>query len=103
MSARAPAGIASRNTGAVVAACTNATINGLGVSDVMSQPAPTSCIHEPIFEKIEAIHNVRNTLRCKGAHGDADKSLTAVFMADQCQAPFIACCQVRNGMHVCNR
>lgn len=36
MSASAPAGTASRNTGAVVAACTSATISGVGASEVIN-------------------------------------------------------------------
>ncbi len=37
-------------------------IKGLAVSEVISQPAPTLCIQEPVFEAIEAIHSIRNTL-----------------------------------------
>ena len=49
-SASVPAGNASRHTGRVVAACTNATIAGEGFSVAMNQPAARSCIQLPMFE-----------------------------------------------------
>ena len=48
MSASAPAGRITRNTGSVVAAVTRLTINGDMVSCVISQPAPTFCIQVPV-------------------------------------------------------
>jgi len=48
MSASAPAGSTTRNTGMAPAACTRLTISGEVVSCVMYQPAPTFCIHVPV-------------------------------------------------------
>src|SRR3569623_3007572 len=84
MSASAPAGTASRNTGAVVAACTSATISGVGANDVMSHPAPPSCIQDPMLEMMDANHSMRKTRCCSGAHA-------AVAMAELSKArdPFL--------------
>ena len=70
MSASAPAGIASSITGMLSAASTSATIDGEAESEVISQPAPTSCIHVPTLETIVAIHSPRNSLFCNGLHGE---------------------------------
>src|SRR3569832_2942842 len=86
MSASAPAGIASRNTGAVVAACTSATMSGVGASEVMSQPAPTSCIHEPMFETIEALHNMRNTRWRSGAHAPPVETCCSLSLTRTCRS-----------------
>ena len=48
MSASAPAGSTTRNTGTAAAACTRPTISGEVVSWVINQPAPTFCIHVPV-------------------------------------------------------
>ena len=45
----------------VVAVCTSATITGVGASEVISQPAPTSCIQVPMLEKTLAIQSIRKT------------------------------------------
>jgi hypothetical protein len=58
-SASAPAGRASRKNGRLVAVCLRATIIGEGVSEVINHTPPTSCIHVPMFEATEAIHNTR--------------------------------------------
>ena len=68
-SASAPAKMAKRNTGKVVAACTIATTNGDGDSSVISHPAPTSCIHVPMFETTVAIHKKANARWRNGDHG----------------------------------
>ena len=47
ISAKAPAGRITRNTGRVVAACTRLTISGDMVSWVIIHPAPTFCIQVP--------------------------------------------------------
>lgn len=60
MSASAPAGSASANIGAAPAACTSDTSSGSFASEVISQPAPTSCIQVPMFEAIAASHSQRN-------------------------------------------
>ena len=57
MSASAPAGSASRKIGSVVAPWTSATMNGDGASEVISQPAPTSCIQVPMFETTVAVQS----------------------------------------------
>src|SRR5947207_1365381 len=66
MSASAPAGSASSINGKLSAASTNATSDGDDDSDVISQPAPTSCIQVPTFETIVAIHRLRNSAVCSG-------------------------------------
>src|SRR5258706_3715722 len=70
MSASAPAGSASSITGKVSAVSTSATIDGSGESEVISHPAPTSCIHVPTLETMEAIHSLRNSVFRSGAQGD---------------------------------
>src|SRR5947209_13729326 len=70
MSANAPAGRITRNTGNMVAACTSPTIKGDIVSCVISQPAPTFCIHVPVYEMTAATHSERNSGSRNGSHGD---------------------------------
>jgi hypothetical protein len=48
MSANAPAGSTTKNTGIAAAAWTRLTINGEVEICVISQPAPTFCIHVPV-------------------------------------------------------
>gem|GEM_PF-6896637 len=48
MSASAPAGSTTKKTGIADAPCTRLTISGDVVSCVISQPAPTFCIHVPV-------------------------------------------------------
>ena len=72
MSASAPAGIANKNIGSVIAVCTIATITGEVVRVVITHPAPTSFIHVPIFETNVAIHKLRNILILRGLHGEVD-------------------------------
>ena len=60
MSASAPPGSASRNTGRMVAACTMATTIGLGSRLVISQPAPVFCSQVPTQTTTLAIHSRRN-------------------------------------------
>src|SRR6185369_15320757 len=78
MSASAPAGIASSITGRLSAASTSATIDGDADNDVISQPAPTSCIHVPTFETIVAIQSPRKSGLCSGVHGEAAAATRAV-------------------------
>jgi hypothetical protein len=59
-SANAPAGRATRKTGKLVAAWTNATTVGDGVSSVISHAAPTFCIQVPMLDVTEAIQRARN-------------------------------------------
>src|SRR5260370_38847200 len=70
MAARAAAGIASSITGRLSAASTSATIDGDEESEVISQPAPTSCIQVPRLETIDAIQRLRNRVFRSGLHGD---------------------------------
>jgi hypothetical protein len=56
----APAGSPIRKTGRVVAACTRATIVGLGARDVISHAAPTFCIQVPMFDATDASQSARN-------------------------------------------
>src|SRR5262245_60381043 len=70
-SASAPAGTAKRKAGAALAVCNNATSVADAVSDVISQPAATTCIHEPILDASEATHSAKKTLFRSGSHVDA--------------------------------
>ena len=70
-SATAPAGSPTRNTGKVVAACTSATMAGLGAKEVISQAAPTFCIQVPIFDATAATQRARKNGWCSGAQVDA--------------------------------
>jgi hypothetical protein len=47
-------------TGKLVAACTKATIVGLGASEVINHAAPTFCIQVPMLEATDAIQRARN-------------------------------------------
>ncbi len=66
MSASAPAGSASRNTGNVVAACTSATIVGDGARLVISQPEAVSRIQVPMLAATVASHRIRKTRSRRG-------------------------------------
>ena len=70
ISASAPAGSASNISGMLSAASTSATIDGDEESEVINQPAPTSCIQVPMFETIVAIHTLRNSPLRSGLQGD---------------------------------
>src|SRR5262245_35934507 len=70
-SASAPAGNANRKAGDALAVCNNATSVADAVSDVISQAAATTCIHEPMLDARDATHSARNTLFRSGSHGDA--------------------------------
>jgi hypothetical protein len=51
-------------------ASTSATIDGDDESDVINQPAPTSCIQVPMFETMVAIHSPRKSACRSGLHGE---------------------------------
>jgi hypothetical protein len=70
MSAIAPAGSASSITGRLSAASTSATSEGDEVSEVISHPAPTSCIQVPMFDTMVAIHSPRKRPCRNGLQGD---------------------------------
>ena len=67
MSASAPLGRPSRNTGSVDAVCTMATISGLVVNEVMTQAAVTSFIHIAMLAAKQASHRLRKTAPRNGA------------------------------------
>src|SRR5690606_27231859 len=79
MSASAPAGRASKNSGRVVAACTSATSSELGDNEVISHPAPTSCIQVAMLEMIEAIHRARKTGKLSGPFAGAAISMAVIL------------------------
>src|SRR5690242_18152299 len=71
MSESAPAGIANRNIGSVVATCTSDTISGSGLSVVISQPEAALYIQPPILATTVAVHSIakmpcRNGLNAEG-------------------------------------
>src|SRR5215472_16814533 len=70
MSASAPAGSASSIIGKLSAASTSATSDGDEESDVISQPAPTSCIQDPTLETIVASQRLRNSGLDSGLHAE---------------------------------
>src|SRR5687767_1050417 len=70
MSASAPLGSPSRNTGSVEADCTSATITGDEVSEVISQAAATSFIHMQALAVTHTPHSMRNTGWASGAQAD---------------------------------
>src|SRR3712207_6193743 len=67
MSARAPLGRPSRNTGRVDAVCTSATQIGEAVIDVIIHAAATSFIHMQILDISHVSHSMRNTGRFRGS------------------------------------
>ncbi len=70
MSASAPLGSPSRNTGRVDADCTSATMTGEVVRVVISHADATSFIHMQMFDVSQVIHSSRKTGLASGAHGD---------------------------------
>src|SRR5271169_1133222 len=71
MSASAPAGIANRNIGRLLATCTMETMNGSGLRLVMSQPEATLYIQPPMFETTVAVQITANVRLRNGAHAVA--------------------------------
>src|SRR3954469_11287504 len=61
MSANAPLGSPSRNTGKVDAVCTSATHRGEGAIDVISHADATSFIHIVVLAASQVNHSMRNT------------------------------------------
>jgi hypothetical protein len=76
MSAKAPLGIPSKNTGKLAAVCTSATHKGVAVSEVIIQAAATSLIHMHTLAISQVIHSMRNTGWPKGAKGERSLSGT---------------------------
>ena len=67
ISASAPAGMANKQIGNVLAACTSATINGSGLRLVMSQPDAALYIQSPILDTSVAVQITANGVWRKGA------------------------------------
>jgi hypothetical protein len=74
MSASAPLGKPSRNTGSVEADCTSATQIGVLVSVVMVQAAATSVIHMHRFAVSQVLHSSRKTGTLKGSSAVIERS-----------------------------
>ena len=72
MSASAPLGSPSRNTGSVEADCTSATHSGVLVIDVIIHAAATSFIHMQMLAVSETVQSMRNAGRLIGPQGDRD-------------------------------
>ena len=79
MSASAPEGSPSRNTGSVAAVCTSATQIGLDVSVVISHAAATSFIHMHRLATSQVLHSMVNTLWRNGASGPRSSSAAAAL------------------------
>jgi hypothetical protein len=71
MSVSAPAGIANKNIGRLLATCTMETMNGSGSRLVMSQAEATLYIQPPMLETTVAIQINVNTRWRNGAHAEA--------------------------------
>src|SRR6202035_3051766 len=71
ISASAPAGSANRQIGRVLAACTSATINGSGLSVVISQPDAALYIQPPTLDTNVAVQITANTGWRNGAANEA--------------------------------
>src|SRR6516162_7526943 len=69
MSASAPAGIANREIGRLLAACTSATINASGLSEVINQPDAALYIQPPTLETSVA---VQRTVKAEWRNGAAN-------------------------------
>src|SRR5467141_3789362 len=72
ISASAPAGIANRNTGSVLAVCTNATTKGSGLRIVISQPDAALYIQPPTLETRVAVQITAKAGWRNAAANDAD-------------------------------
>src|SRR5262249_16159644 len=70
MSASAPAGIATRNIGSVVATCTSDTMNGSGLRLVISQPEAALNIQAPMLAMTVAVQMTANDGCRNGLKGE---------------------------------
>ena len=86
MSASAPLGRPSRNTGAVDAVCTSATSTGEVVSVVMSHAVATSFIHMQVLATIQVPQSMRNTGTDNGAKGDCEARAAALRLSSAAAA-----------------
>ena len=72
MSASAPLGRPSKNTGRVDAVCTSATQIGEVVIDVIIHAAATSFIHMQILATSQVHHSMRKTGSFNGSQADSE-------------------------------
>src|SRR6187402_3190697 len=77
MSASAPLGRPSKNTGRVEAVCTSATQRGEVVIEVIIHAAATSFIHMQMLATSQVLHSMRNTGRLMGAQAERSAALGA--------------------------
>ena len=70
ISDKAPDGSRIKKAGSEVAVCIKATNTGEVVRVVINQPAPASCIHEPILETKTASQRYLNVVIFRGDQGD---------------------------------
>ena len=85
MSASAPLGKPSRNTGRVDAVCTKATQIGEEVRDVIIQAAATSFIHIEMLAASQVPHNILKTGIFRGPQtvwAAADAGIAALWVAE---------------------
>jgi len=66
MSVSAPAGIANRNIGRLLATCTRETTSGAELRLIISQPEAAVYIHQPTFETTVAVQITANVLWREG-------------------------------------
>ena len=83
MSAIAPLGRPSTNTGSVEAACTSATITTLSVSEVISHAAATSFIHIVRLAASQASHSMRKTGLRSGVSAEGEGASASAAMGLQ--------------------
>jgi hypothetical protein len=55
------------------------TISGEGLSEVISQAAPTACIHPPMLDTTFEVHNERKSGSRSGAQGDCIMLFSSEF------------------------
>src|SRR5579872_3445937 len=72
ISARAPAGSASKNIDRLVTTCKSATTKGEVASDVISQPEPTLCMDAPMSDANIVIHRNRYSGCFRGCTSDSE-------------------------------
>src|SRR5262249_29161226 len=84
ISASAPAGIATRNRGSVVATCTSDTMSGSGLRLVISQPEAALYIQLPTFAMTVAVQITANSGWPNGLKGEPTfaEEKRLVFISD---------------------
>src|ERR1700722_15556833 len=84
MSVSAPAGIANRNIGRLLATCTRETTSGAELRLIISQPEAAVYIHQPTFETTVAAQITANVLSRKGDPGGFIRRGLGVICAPVC-------------------